>query len=97
MQAPRLKEIEIDMCVEDASSTQELVGAVIAVALSRPRPLDERGQPVGTLTIELSDVGGNDDEGEDVGVSAEGEVVTHTLAFMGRGGWVTVREGSCRW
>ncbi len=94
MQAPRLVEIDIEMCMEDASS-QEWIGAVIAVALSRPRPLDARGQPVGTLTIQLSGVCGNEDEGEGAGVSAEVvELATHTLAFMGRGGWVTVQESS---
>ncbi len=82
------------MCVEDTSSTKELAGVVTAVALSRPRPLNESGQP-GTLTIELWHVDGGEGE-EEEGVSEEAvEVANHALAFTrwrsGRGGWAKVK------
>ncbi len=63
-------------------------GAVTAVALSRPRPIDASGRPVGTLMVDLLD-----DMGGGVGVSAQAVLaVNGTLASVGRGEWVTVQE-----
>ncbi len=91
MQAPRLELIEIGMRVEDTSSTRvEVIGAATAVALSRPRPINECGQ-LGTLTIDITEVGRGYEGQEEERVRTEAaELANQTLAYMGRGGWATV-------
>ncbi len=84
-QAPRLEVIEIRSGIEGASTGEEVAGAAMAVALSRPRPVDASGQPVGTLTVEFMDMVGPYVSEEAV------EVANHALAFMGRGEWAMVQ------
>jgi hypothetical protein len=88
-QAPRLELIEIHDRINGASAV-EAAGAVMAVALSRPRPVDASGQPVGTLLVDLVGMNGHNDGYENVSAVAI-EAATHTLAFVGRGEWAEIR------
>ncbi len=62
----------------------------MAVALSRPRPIDASGQPVGTLLVDLVGMNGHNEWYEDVSAVAI-EAANHALPFMDRGEWVEIR------